>query len=137
MNSLRIANSCRDTYCETRSNSTPRWLSTNLHNPYPLDGSQCRHLAIGGAAYPVQCSNGNHQGGFAAQFVDGEEQLVADDQQRLIEAESLAQRLDRPMGVLGIIFLLVVLAQFLVTDSTGQTVVARSEEHTSELQSRF
>src|SRR5699024_6964926 len=30
----------------------------------------------------------------------------------------------RPMGVLGIIFLLVVLAQFLVTDSTGQTVVA-------------
>ncbi|WP_040894818.1 ion transporter [Yaniella halotolerans] len=49
---------------------------------------------------------------------------MADNQQRLIEAESLAQRLDRPMGVLGIIFLLVVLAQFLVTDSTGQTVLA-------------
>ena len=72
----------------------------------------------------MQCSNGNHQGGFATQFVGGEEQLVADNQQRLIEAESLAQRLDRPMGVLGIIFLLVALAQFLVTDPTGQTVLA-------------
>lgn len=49
---------------------------------------------------------------------------MADNQQRLIESESLAQRLDRPMGVLGIIFLLVVLAQFLVTDPTGQTVLA-------------
>lgn len=46
------------------------------------------------------------------------------DQQRLLAAESLAQRLDRPMGVLGIIFLLVVLAQLLVTDPTGQVVLS-------------
>lgn len=49
---------------------------------------------------------------------------MTDDQQRLIAAESLAQRLDRPMGVLGIIFLLVVLAQLLVTDPTGQVVLS-------------
>ncbi|MDN6358633.1 hypothetical protein [Yaniella sp.] len=49
---------------------------------------------------------------------------MADDQQRLIDAEYLAQRLDRPMGVLGIIFLLVVLAQLLVTDPTGQVVLS-------------
>jgi len=49
---------------------------------------------------------------------------VADNQRQLIDAESLAQRLDRPMGVLGIIFLLVVLAQFLVTDPTGQVVLS-------------
>lgn len=49
---------------------------------------------------------------------------MAHDQQRLIAAESLAQRLDRPMGVLGIIFLLVVLAQLLVTDPTGQVVLS-------------
>lgn len=48
---------------------------------------------------------------------------VASDQHRLIAAESLAQRLDRPMGVLGIIFLLVVLAQLLVIDPTGQVVL--------------
>lgn len=50
--------------------------------------------------------------------------MVADDEERLIDAESLAQRLDRPMGILGIIFLLVVLAQLLVTDPTGQAVLA-------------
>lgn len=49
---------------------------------------------------------------------------MADDQRRLIDAEVLARRLDRPMGVLGIIFLLVVLAQLLVTDPTGQTVLS-------------
>ena len=49
---------------------------------------------------------------------------MADDQQRLDAAESLARRLDRPMGILGIIFLLVVLAQLLVTDPTGQTVLS-------------
>src|SRR5699024_4661695 len=49
---------------------------------------------------------------------------MADDQQRLDAAESLARRLDRPMGVLGIIFLLIVLAQLLVTDPTGQTVLS-------------
>lgn len=49
---------------------------------------------------------------------------MADNQQRLDAAESLARRLDRPMGVLGIIFLLVVLAQLLVTDPTGQTVLS-------------
>ena len=49
---------------------------------------------------------------------------MADDQRRLIDAEALAQRLDRPMGVLGIIFLLVVLAQLLVTDPTGQVVLS-------------
>ena len=32
---------------------------------------------------------------------------MADDEQRLIDADSLTQRLDRPMGILGIIFLLV------------------------------
>ena len=46
------------------------------------------------------------------------------NQQQVIAAESVAQRLDRPMGVLGIIFLLVVLAQLLVTDPTGQAVLA-------------
>jgi hypothetical protein len=50
--------------------------------------------------------------------------LVAEDEQRLAAAESLAKRLDRPMGVLGIIFLLVVLAQLLVTDPTGQAVLS-------------
>ena len=49
---------------------------------------------------------------------------MADDERGLIAAESLAQRLDRPMGVLGIIFLLVVLAQLLVTDPTGQVVLS-------------
>lgn len=49
---------------------------------------------------------------------------MAEDQERLDAAESLAHRLDRPMGVLGIIFLLVVLAEFLVTDPTGQTVLS-------------
>ena len=49
---------------------------------------------------------------------------MAEDEQRLIDAESLAQRLDRPMGILGIIFLLVVLAQLLVTDPTGQVVLS-------------
>jgi len=39
---------------------------------------------------------------------------VADDQQRLA----------RPMGVLGIIFLLIVLAQLLVTDPKAQTVLS-------------
>lgn len=34
---------------------------------------------------------------------------MADNQRQLIDAESLAQRLDRPMGVLGIIFLLVII----------------------------
>lgn len=49
---------------------------------------------------------------------------MAEDEQRLIDAESLAQRLDRPMGILGIIFLLVVLAQLLVTDPMGQIVLS-------------
>ena len=49
---------------------------------------------------------------------------MADDEQRLAAAESLARRLDRPMGVLGIIFLLVVLAELLVTDPTGQVVLS-------------
>lgn len=49
---------------------------------------------------------------------------MADDEERLAAAESLAKRLDRPMGILGIIFLLVVLAQLLVTDPTGQTVLS-------------
>lgn len=49
---------------------------------------------------------------------------MAHDQQRLMAAESLAQRLDRPMGILGIIFLLVVLAQLLVTDPIGQIVLS-------------
>lgn len=49
---------------------------------------------------------------------------MAEDEQRLDAAESLARRLDRPMGLLGIIFLLVVLAQLLVTDPTGQVVLS-------------
>lgn len=49
---------------------------------------------------------------------------MADDEQRLIDADSLAQRLDRPVGILGIIFLLVVLAQLLVPDPTGQVVLS-------------
>ena len=49
---------------------------------------------------------------------------MAKDEQRLDAAESLARRLDRPMGLLGIIFLLVVLAQLLVTDPTGQVVLS-------------
>ena len=49
---------------------------------------------------------------------------MAEDEQRFAAAESLARRLDRPMGLLGIIFLLVVLAQLLVTDPTGQVVLS-------------
>ncbi|WP_208004368.1 hypothetical protein [Labedella populi] len=48
------------------------------------------------------------------------------DVDRLHVAEALARRLDRPMGVLGVVFLFVVLGQLLVTDpgwSLGLNVV--------------
>jgi voltage-gated potassium channel len=41
-----------------------------------------------------------------------------DDSARLARAERLSRRLDTPMGVLGVVFLLVVLGQVLATEST-------------------
>ncbi|EYR62427.1 hypothetical protein N866_08580 [Actinotalea ferrariae CF5-4] len=41
--------------------------------------------------------------------------------ERLTRAEQLARRLDRPMGALGVLFLLLVLAQTLATDPTTAT----------------
>lgn len=46
----------------------------------------------------------------------------ADDQ--LIAAEAFARRLDRPMGILGLLFLFVVLGQLLATDALLATVLA-------------
>ncbi len=39
------------------------------------------------------------------------------DEDKLIAAESFARRLDRPMGILGLLFLFVVLGQLLATDA--------------------
>jgi|SRR5690554_275369 len=49
-------------------------------------------------------------------------QPAADD--GVIRAEVFARRLDKPMGVLGVVFLFVVLGQLLATDSTLSTVLA-------------
>lgn len=46
------------------------------------------------------------------------------DDDGLARAERLAGRLDRPMGVLGLLFLLVVLGQLLATEPTLVTVLA-------------
>jgi voltage-gated potassium channel len=43
---------------------------------------------------------------------------------KLQRAESLARRLDKPLGILGVVFLLVVLAQLLATDPALLTVLA-------------
>ncbi len=41
----------------------------------------------------------------------------SDDDTKLIAAEAFARRLDRPMGILGLLFLFVVLGQLLATDA--------------------
>lgn len=46
------------------------------------------------------------------------------EESALVRAERLARRLDRPMGVLGVLFLLVVLGQLLATDPPLVTVLA-------------
>lgn len=46
---------------------------------------------------------------------------TADD--KLIAAEAFARRLDRPMGILGLLFLFVVLGQLLATDAVLTTVL--------------
>lgn len=43
---------------------------------------------------------------------------------RLSDAEALAQRLDRPMGILGVVFVFVVLGQLLATNQLLATILA-------------
>lgn len=45
------------------------------------------------------------------------------DDDKLIAAEAFARRLDRPMGILGLLFLFVVLGQLLATDAVLATVL--------------
>lgn len=47
----------------------------------------------------------------------------SDDDAKLIAAEAFARRLDRPMGILGLLFLFVVLGQLLATDAVLATVL--------------
>lgn len=48
----------------------------------------------------------------------GTDPTVGEPEDRVSRAEELARRLDRPMGALGVLFLLLVLAQTLATDPT-------------------
>jgi voltage-gated potassium channel len=53
--------------------------------------------------------------------VAGPDRSDEDADERVGRAEGLARRLDRPMGALGVLFLLLVLAQTLATDPTTAT----------------